>query len=149
MSGYFTDTTNLALSVDQAITATADSTNVIDCGATPTLRDLGICPVYVEVVVTEAFNNLTSLAIAVKSDSTTNLDTSETVHATATPLLAALTLGARFILPIPVGQNVERYLGIEYTVTGTAPTTGKVTAVVVPHAAPSMQYFADASSISV
>lgn len=149
MSGYYTDTVNLGFSVDQAITATADSTNVLDTQATPTLKDLGIRPMFVEVLVTEAFDNLTSLAVGVKSDSTTNLDTSETVHFTQTILLAALTLGARFILPIPVGQNVERYLGIEYTVTGTAPSVGKVTAVLVPHAAPSMQYFPDGSSITV
>jgi len=132
----------------QAITATADSTNVIDLGATPTLRALSPAnPMFVRVVVTEAFNNLTSLDIAVKSDSTTNLDTSETAHGSRTILLAALTLGAEFVIPLDcVSQNVERYLGIEYTVSGSAPSTGKVTAVLVP-SVDSRQNFPDGSSI--
>jgi hypothetical protein len=138
----------MIFSSDQAITASADSTNVIDCQSTPTLRDLGIRPMYVEVIVTEAFNTLTSLDIFVRSDSTTNLDTSETTHSTRNILLAALTLGARFVIALSPGQNYERYLGLEYVVNGSNPSTGKLTCVLVPHAAPQIQYFPDGSSIA-
>jgi hypothetical protein len=148
MSGFFTDTTNLIFSSDQAITATADSTNVIDCQSAPTLRDLGIRPMAVEFVITESFNTLTSLDFFVRSDSTTNLDTSETTHVSFNVVLASLTAGARFVRQLPTGQTYERYLGIEYVVNGTVPTTGKITAVLVPHGAPSTQYFNDGISIA-
>ena len=132
MSTYYTDP-NLILSDSQAITATADSTNVIDRQSTPTLQNLGIIPMFLEVHITEAFDALTSLTVALKSDSTTNLDTSETVHITEVIALAALTVGAKFKYRLPYG-NYERYLGIEYTVTGTGPSVGKVFAALVPSA---------------
>jgi hypothetical protein len=147
MSGYFTDTVNLVFSEDQAITASADATNVIDTQATPTLKDLGLRKMAVEFIITEAFNTLTSLDFAVKSDSTTNLDTSETIHVARTVLLAGLTAGTRFTLDLPTGQTYERYLGVEYTVAGSNPSTGKIKAYLVPTGAPSMQYFPDGSSI--
>jgi len=133
------DATTL-FSDSQAITATAASTNVIDLGATGTpagssvalSRDIGKSgeiPLLVEV--TEAFNNLTSLAIAVQV-ATDAAFTSPVEVATRTYLLAELTLGKRLSFPaeFPEGTNL-RYVRIRYTVTGTAPTTGKVWAGVV------------------
>jgi hypothetical protein len=51
---------------------------------------------------------------------------------TQTIALAGLTLGAVFngLRYVPVGVN-ERYVRLNYTVTGTAPTLGKITAGVV------------------
>lgn len=134
-----TDATTL-FSDSQAITATAASTNVVDLGATGTpagssvalSRDIGKSgevPLLVEV--TEAFNNLTSLAIAVQV-ATDAAFTSPVEVATRTYLLAELTLGKRLSFPaeFPEGTNL-RYVRIRYTVTGTAPTTGKVWAGVV------------------
>ena len=134
-----TDATNL-FSDSQAVTATAASTNVIDLGATGTpsgssvalSRDIGKSaeiPLLVEV--TEAFNNLTSLAIAVQVATDAAFTTPVEV-ATRTYLLAELTLGKRLGFPaeFPEGTNL-RYVRIRYTVTGTAPTTGKVWAGVV------------------
>lgn len=146
MSGYFTDTVNHIFSDDQVITVDAISTNVIDCQATPTLRDLGTRPMYVEIIVTEAFATTVSVNFTVESDSTANLATSATVHAAKLVLLAGLTLGTRIILPIPPGQNVERYLGVRYDVT-TSATLGKIKAYLVASAAPNVQYFPDGSSI--
>ena len=118
---------------DQAITASADSTNVIDLGAPGTphggnalIQDIGkgnkVCFL---VQVTEDFNNLTSLTVKVSTGSTTSLGT-EVVSTTI--VLADLKAGKQ--IPIDVLPNgiTERYLGIEYVVTGTAPTAGKVTA---------------------
>jgi len=134
-----TDATTL-FSDSQAITATAASTNVVDLGATGTpagssvalSRDIGKSgqiPLLVEV--TEAFNNLTSLAIAVQV-ATDAAFTSPVEVATRTYLLAELTLGKRLSFPaeFPEGTNL-RYVRIRYTVTGSAPTTGKVWAGVV------------------
>lgn len=134
-----TDATTL-FSDNQAITATAASTNVIDLGATGTpsgssvalSRDIGKSaeiPLLLEV--TEAFNNLTSLAIAVQVATDAAFTTPVEV-ATRTYPLAELTLGKRLGFPaeFPEGTNL-RYVRMHYTVTGTAPTTGKIWAGVV------------------
>lgn len=145
--GYFTEPNLRLENSDSVITATRDLTNHIDCQNTPVLRDLGIKPMFIEAIVTEAFNNLTSLTLSFVTDSTTNLDTSETAIVAETIALARLTLGAKFVYALKPGQTYERYLGGEVTVTGTAPTTGKLHVCLVP-AVDSIQYFADGSSIS-
>lgn len=118
----------------QAITATARSTNVYDLGVAGTPygaaaalnHDVGIGgPVPLLVQVTEAFDNLTSLTVTVETGATDSLGT---VVASFTIPLAGLTVGAKIPYHIlPVGLT-ERYLGLRYTVTGTAPTTGEITA---------------------
>jgi hypothetical protein len=121
---------------DQAITATAISTNVIDLGApgtpygaaAPLNQDIGkggMVPVLVQV--TEAFDALTSLTITVEVSDAAGL-TSPVVLATETILLADLVAGKQmFNQVLPNGAD-KRYLGVRYTVTGTAPTVGKITA---------------------
>ena len=79
--------------------------------------------------MTEAFNNLTSLDIAIQTDSDSAFGTAKTL-ATVTVPLADLKAG--YQLPvITLPQGCKRYLRLSYTVTGTAPTTGKVTAGIV------------------
>ena len=88
MAGYFTDNVNHIFCADQdsadamAVTTGTISANVIDCQASPTLRDLGIRPMFVECIVTEVFaaagdggSEFTSLNVKVQSDSTANLAT--------------------------------------------------------------------------
>jgi len=122
---------------DQAITATADSTNVIDLGVAGTpydaaaalVQDVGKgAKVPILIQVTEAFNNLTSLTISISKGATTALGTAVI---SKTILLADLTLGAKFPVNVLPDDLDARYLGIEYTVTGTAPTTGAITAGIV------------------
>lgn len=119
---------------DQAITASADSTNVIDLGvagtpydaAAPLNQDVGKgnkIPLLVQV--TEAFDNLTSLEVIISTGATTALGTSVISQ---TILLADLVVGKQISLEVLPNDITERYLGIEYVVTGTAPTVGKVTA---------------------
>jgi hypothetical protein len=134
------DNTNL-FSDSQAITATAASTNIIDIGAAGTVfgaaaalvRDIGRAneiPLYVSVP--QAFNNLTSLKISFQADDDPAFGTANNVVAERTYALSELTLGARLPFPaeIPEGST-GRYLRLNYTVTGTAPTTGKISAGVV------------------
>lgn len=121
------------LSDAQAITATAASTNTIDLGpiATGIVRDIGKGkPIPLRIQVVEAFNNLTSLAIALQTDDNTGFASAKTVWS-QTVVLADLIAG-KVIVPewIPRGTD-ERYMRLNYTVTGTAPTTGKITAGVV------------------
>jgi hypothetical protein len=109
----------------QAITASAASSNVIDLGVA---KDLGPgVPIPILIQVTEDFNNLTNLAVALEVDDADTFGSPKIVQ-TTTVLLADLVAGKQ-IPPMYVPQDVdERYARLNYTVTGTAPTTGKVTA---------------------
>ena len=127
------------LSDAQAIVATAASTNYIDLGATGKVlgapanlvRDIGKGkPLPIRVQVTEAFNNLTSLKIDLEVDDNTSFSTPRAVQS-VTVLLASLIAGRVDAFDyVPVGAN-ERYMRLNYTVTGTAPSTGKITAGIV------------------
>ncbi|MBY3038929.1 Bbp16 family capsid cement protein [Rhizobium laguerreae] len=118
------------LSNAQAITATAASTHTLDLGpiATGMVRDVGKGkPIPFRLQVVEAFNNLTSLTIDLQTDDNSGFASAKSVWS-QTILLANLTAG-KVVLPeyLPRGTD-ERYVRLNYTVTGTAPTTGKITA---------------------
>ena len=130
---------NLILSENQAITATAISTNVISweavraapyeaAGITRNLGDGTDIPMLLQI--TEAFNTLTSLTITFESADNAALSTNAIVMATTGAIpLASLILGYRPLMSriIPHGQ-MKDFCGFRYTVTGTNPTLGKVTA---------------------
>lgn len=118
---------NLTIFSDsQAITATADSTKKVHVG----MKFIGKgTPVHISAFVVEAFNNLTSLKVDLMQ-----ADTESGTYASVesrTVLLAGLTKGAdigfRFI---PRAADKE-WFKIVYTVTGTAPSTGKIFAAIV------------------
>ena len=119
---------------DQAITATAVSTNVIDLGAAGTPygaaaalnHDVGKgTKIPLLVQVTAAFNTLTSLTIGIETGATTALGT---VIFTQSILLADLVAGKQLAYDVLPNQLTEQYLGIRYTVVGTNPTLGNITA---------------------
>ena len=126
----------LLLSDDQAITATALSTNVIDLGlagtpydaAAPLNNDKGKgAKVPILIQVTEDFNTLTSLTVTIEVAATAAM-TSSTVLSTEVIALADLVAGKQtFTQVLPNGAD-QRYLAVRYTVTGTNPTLGQVTA---------------------
>jgi len=130
----------LLFSNAQAVVATAASTDIVDLGATGTayghaaalIRDIGKgAEVPINIQIVEAFNTLTSLAIAVQVADDAAFSTNLTTVWTRTYLLAELTVGKVANLDdIPLGSR-RRYMRLYYTVTGTAPTLGKVTAGVV------------------
>lgn len=124
---------NELLSFQQAITATALSTNVIDLGVADTPYEAVAALNYdigkgngipFLVQVTEAFNNATSMTIQLETGSTASLGT---VVLQQTIVLADLKAGKQFNLTMLPQGIAERYLGVRYTVAGTAPTAGKVT----------------------
>lgn len=129
----------LQFSDQQAITATAASTNAIDLLAMGTVPNAAAAldrdafkstKVPLLVQVTEAFNNLTSLKIDIELDSTETFTPDKTITL-GTFLLAELVAG--FQIPwtlLPQGVDLQ-YMRLKYTVTGTAPSTGKITAGVV------------------
>jgi len=113
---------------DQAITATAVSTNVIDLG---TGRDMSAGePVNLNIQVTEAFDNLTSLQVEVQQDADAAFSNPTVIAKSEDAALADLKPGYVFNLR-HLPSNSERYLRLNYVVTGTNPTTGKVASGVV------------------
>jgi len=119
------------LSDAQAITATAASTNVIDLGPIKHKRETGFgskIPLVVQVV--EAFATLTSLAVSVQQSDAEGSGWADI--ATTGPIpVADLKAGYRASLDVLPRNLNKRYLRLNYTVAGTAPTAGKVTAGVV------------------
>lgn len=126
---------NQALFSDaQPITATAASTNTIDFGPiSPAIKtfDAGKgSEVALLVQVVEDFNNLTSLQIDLELDTTTTF-TPDKVIPIATATLAQLKAGMQIARDdLPRGITLQ-YGRLKYTVSGTAPTTGKITAGIV------------------
>lgn len=120
---------NLQFSAEQAITADAMSTNVVDTGKAGLNVGVGE-PMAVAVSVDAAFNTLTSLDFELQESAAENMGTPTTLAVT-NKLLAALTAKARFVIPVPPTVS-KRYLGLNYNVQGTNPTTGKVTAHLIP-----------------
>lgn len=113
----------------QAVTSTAISTNVIDLGATNTLKDIGAGePVYLVVVTETAATDSGSdatLTVTLESDdnagltsATTHLTTGALAFATFSPDKAVLYAG-----PIPSG-SYQRYIGVRYTVASGPLTAG-------------------------
>lgn len=114
----------LKFSENQAITATTVSENTLDLGIT---REVAFGdPIPLLAMIKEDFNNLTSLKVAVETDKTDEFDNPVEL-ASSTVLLANLKKGK--MIPIsfmPVGN--KGFVRLKYTVTGTAPTTGKLSA---------------------
>lgn len=118
----------------QPVTATVASTNTIDFGPiSPATRTFDVGKgddVALLVQVVEDFNNLTSLQIDLELDSTPTF-TPDRVIPLATVPLAQLKAGAQIARDgLPRGLTLQ-YGRLKYTVSGTAPTTGKITAGVV------------------
>ena len=123
---------------DQAVTATAISTNVIDLGVAatpygavaPLNNDKGKgANVPVLIQVTEDFATLTSLTVTLEVSAAAGL-TSPKVLATETILVANLVAGKQTHAQVlPNGADM-RYLGVRYTVNGSNATAGKITAAI-------------------
>jgi hypothetical protein len=115
----------------QAITATTDSTKKVHLGGLKLAGKMD--PIFIDIRVNEAFNNLTSLKVELQQ-----ADTEDGSYATvaggdtgAIPL-ASLKAGYKFGLRILPRSVTKPWLKLVYTVAGTtAPTTGKVTAALV------------------
>jgi hypothetical protein len=127
---------NQLFSDDQAITATALSENVIDLGDSGTPYDAAAAlhgdvgkgnPIPVLVQVTEDFATLTSLTVSIETGDASDLSDG-TKLAEQTIVLADLTVGQQVAIQCLPNGLTGRYLGVRYTVTGTAATAGKITA---------------------
>lgn len=116
---------------EQAITATAASTNVVELSkANGKFSEVAYGkPIPLLIQVVEDFATLTSLTVAVQTDDNAAFSSATTL-ASATLAVAALKAGAKFpIKEIPAGN--EGFVRLYYTVTGSNATTGKITAGIV------------------
>jgi hypothetical protein len=122
----FADAAAIALNTTNAI---APNTDVIDLGASQTLKDIGNGePLYLVIQVDTAFGGAGNVTFDLVSDSTANLATSKTTHLTTGAIAyTAYTAGRTFIYPLPVEQTYERYLGLWETASGNL-TSGKINA---------------------
>lgn len=129
----------LTFSDAQAITATANSTNVIDTGplfSGITGRNLGVGrQLYIAVTVDVAFTDSGSdstIAISLVTDDNAALSSASTIASLGT--LAALTpAGTSVFFPMPLPNTVpyERYIALTYTAANGSLTTGSITASIV------------------
>lgn len=120
----------------QSITASVISTNVLDrtggIGG-PAVSDESLGEKLSLVLdCNQAFNNLTSLTVELLSADDAALTTNATVHQSIVFSLARLTAATRLIGIALGAEAYRRYIGLRYTVTGTAPTGGSIFAFLTP-----------------
>ena len=124
------------LSNDQAVTATAASTNTIDLSpiASGITRDIGPgkpIPVLVQVTEDFAAAGAATLAVALQVDDNSSFSSPKTVASIPATALADLKAGKQVNLDyIPRGTK-ERYLRLNYTVATGPMTAGKIKAGVL------------------
>ena len=110
------------VSADQALTATAYSTNTIDI---EDIRDLGVGePVGFGVSVGVAADITTgdeTYEFQVVQSANANLSSHDVLLSIVKPA-AQLTLGELFFLPIPIDGVTKRYIGLRYVLAGTTPS---------------------------
>jgi hypothetical protein len=133
----------------QAITASAVSTNSIDLGLASGY-DLGsgenlFIHLNVDVAFTDSGSDST-VAVTLVTDDNASLSSPTAVQTLGT--FAALSaVGATIKARIQPGLSLERYVGLNYTVSGGNLTTGSITAALVKDVDTSKAY-ADAITIS-
>jgi len=130
---------SLVFSDTQAITVTASSTNVLDMGDTGTTaynkqklgQHLGraMC-VPLLCQVSADFATLTSLTIQLRQSASSNM-ASPTVLIEQTVPVAKLKRGFKFNLDKLPAEITQRYVDLNYVVTGTTATTGSMYAAIV------------------
>ena len=131
----------------QAITGTAVSTDKIDLSQA---RDIGEGEsLYMVFTIVTAFNTLTSLDLQVVTDDNASLS-SPTVIAARNVLLAGLTAGRQYVVQLPpqIASLGERYLGAQYTVNGSNPSTGSILAQIVTNIQDGRKFYASGFSVT-
>ena len=118
----------LKFSDQQAITAAAASTNVLDMGAA---RDLGTgTPLYVCLNVDETFDDTgdnTTYEVKLQTDDDEAFGSATDAQVLFT-LAANLAAGSKKCMPLAPGLVNERYLRLYFTPTNGDASAGKVTA---------------------
>jgi len=124
----------LVLSDEQAITASANSTNVLDLNTAERAPGNPLC---IASYVNEDFNNLTSLEFKVQSCAVEGFSSGVVDHQKVVVAAADLVKGKK----VDLGKLLDgtlQYVRVAYTVTGTNPTTGKVSTMIEPYGSQTM-----------
>lgn len=118
---------NLQVSNEQAVTASAASTDVIDFGqASP---DIGMADLYAVITVDESATAAGAATVTFSVQDSADNSTFADVAVTAAIGKATLVAGYQHVIPMPT--KLRRYSRVYYTV-GTGPlTAGKFSAQVV------------------
>lgn len=124
---------HLTFSDGQAVTATANSTDVISLDGYFIGRGDTTLRIYVQV--DEAFTAAGAATLTidvVQADNAALTTNAETLATSGSKALAALVKdGKKFLMEVPAPKNSKKFLGLKYTV-GTGPmTAGKLTAGLV------------------
>lgn len=132
------DKTN-EFSVDQVITATAISTNVIDLNPHGTNDDIDIGagePVWLVVQMDETATaaGAATVTVSLESSAASGLTSSRVHFSTIALALADMTAGAEVARVRLPGGDYLRYLGVRYTVATGPLTAGKFSAFIVKDA---------------
>ena len=131
----------------QAITGTAVSTDKIDLG---TARDIGEGrDLFMVFTIVTSFNTLTSLDLQVVTDDNASLS-SPTVIGSVNVALANLTAGKQYVVRLPpqIASLGERYLGAQYTVNGSNPSTGSILAQIVMDIQDGRKFYASGFTVA-
>lgn len=131
----------LRVSTAQAVTTTAVSTDKIDLSQAREIGE-GADVYFVFTVGSTAFAGGTSITFQVVTDDNAALSSPTVVAATAAITTANLGAGAQFVVAVPpqIASLGERYLGAQYTVSGTY-SAGTVTADVVHNVQDGKKYY--------
>jgi hypothetical protein len=124
----FADAAAIGMAAGNAI---APNTDVIDTGATPTLKNLGAGePLYLVIQVDTTFVGATAtIQFQLASDSVAALTTSKTIHIdTGAIAVATWVAGYTLVYALPQQATYERYLGLWETVATATVTAGKINA---------------------
>lgn len=125
---------NTELSKQQALSATAYSTNTFDGGASPVGRDLGAGePLVVHITIDVAADITTgdeTYEFQLVQSANANLSSHDVLESRVVPA-ASLKIGDTVQLPIPAGAIAKQYIGARYVLGGTTPSV-TVTAYIQP-----------------
>jgi len=140
----------LRVSEDQAVTASAVSTDKIDLGVA---RDIGEGrALYMVFTITETFATLTNLTFQVVTDDNASLSSPTVIASTGAITLASgnLAAGKQHIVVIPpqIASKGERYIGAQYTVGGSSASAGKVMTDIVMDIQDGRKYYASGFSVT-
>ena len=131
----------------QTITATANSTNVVDLSLA---RDVGEGEdLYVQFTVGTVFATGTSLTPTVVVSAADSLTTPTTIGTAGTILTATLVAGYTFAVRLnpQIASLGLRYLGVIYTVAGSNYTTGTMTADIVTDIQDGKKFYASGFTV--